>query len=220
MIRVQKYLLLGIIMLMFVLNVMACIANADTPTKITPPIFSTSQMQTLADGRVLISVEKVIDKTGKSARVSSSVEINASPETIWAVLIDCQRSPTYVPGLKKCEILQEAKDKSWDIRRHTNKPAVFLPKMISEFRCDYDFAKSIRFISVGGDMDTNTGSWTLRVNKDGSKTIVTYNARIAAKTVVPDKMIRKVMKKNVPKVMQALRQEVMRDKAKLSDKSK
>lgn len=181
---------------------------------------SKSDLQILNSGGVLINVEKVIDATGKSAKISSSVKIDARPETIWAVLIDCKRAPTYVPGLKKCEILEMAPDKSWDKRRHTNKPAAFLPTIKSEFRCDYTFPKSISFVSTGGgDMKTNTGVWTLSYDKASGKTLVSYNARIASKTIIPDKMIRKVLKKNVTKVMRALREEVMADKANLAVKA-
>lgn len=213
-----QHTLFYLAMLVFAANT-AGMAHADTPQSKPAPAFSTSQMQTLTNGKVLITVEKIVDKNGKSARMFSAVQIDASPEAIWAVLTDCARAPTYVPGLKKCEILEVAKDKSWDIRRHTNKPATFLPKMVSEFRCEYVFAKSVSFTSVGGDMDTNTGRWTLTPNKDNTKTIVTYKAQVAAKTLVPDKIIRKAMKKNIPKVMRALRDEVMKDKAALAEKT-
>lgn len=172
----------------------------------------------LKDGDVFIHVFKVIDETGKSAQISSAILIKATPEAIWAVITDCDRAPTYVPGLKKCEVLKKGKDGLWDIRRHTNKPSPFLPTFNSEFRSEYDYPKSISFKSVGGDMDTNTGIWAFNYLKASGETLVTYHASVASKTLVPDKMIRKALKKNVPKVMRALRTEVMDDQAKLAGK--
>ncbi|MCF6275945.1 MAG: hypothetical protein L3J05_09305, partial [Robiginitomaculum sp.] len=89
------------------------------------------QLQSLSDGEVFIHVNKVVDATGKSAQISSVILIKATPKAIWAVLTDCARAPTYVPGLKKCEILEKSPDGLWDIRRHTSKISPFLPKIKS-----------------------------------------------------------------------------------------
>ena len=185
---------------------------SETNFTVTP--FRKSDLQILNDGGVLINVTKLKDETGKFARINSSVQIHAPPEKVWAVLVDCARAPSYVPGLKKCEILEQAADKSWDIRRHTNKLSIFLPTIKSEFKCDYNFPESISFKSTGGDIRTNSGTWTLTPYAAGTKTIVTYQAHVASKTIIPDKTIRKALKKNIPKVMRALRDEVMDDQIK------
>ena len=205
----------------YILSIVLLMCLAAWPAKVlagpehTPLSLLQNQdnTQKLAAGEVLIKVEKIVDMHGKSAHIQSAVQINATPEQVWTVLTDCVRAPSYVPGLKKCEILEQAVDQSWDIRRHTNKPAALLPTIISEFKCDYVYPQSVSFEGVGGDMDANSGAWHLRPTKDGTATIVTYRATVRAKTILPDKMLRKIMKKNIPKVMHALRKEVMADNA-------
>ncbi len=179
-----------------------------------------AQLSNLSDDAVYIHVGKVTDALGKSAQISSAIYIKATPEAIWAVITDCSRAPSYVPGLKKCEILQKDPDGRWDIRRHTNKISPFLPKIKSEFRSEYTYPTSIHFNSAGGDMDTNSGIWAFAYDKANGKTLVSYNARVASKTIIPDKTIRKALKKNIPKVMRALRAEVMADQAKIAGEAK
>jgi len=220
MFRVLQHIIFAVFLSVNLAGALTVSAYGSDSKLATLPV-SQSDLQILNTGGVLIDVAKVVDASGKSAQINSSVKIKASPEAIWAVLVDCDRAPSYVPGLKKCEILEESAintwpDKSWDKRRHTNKPAAFLPTIKSEFRCDYTFPNSISFASTGGDMDTNSGQWTLSYDKVSGKTLVSYNARIASKTIIPDKMIRKILKKNVPTVMRTLREEVMADQAKLS----
>jgi len=202
----------------FLSAVMASGANAGSPAK-TP-----MQLPNFNDGDVFIQVNKIKDASGKSAQISSAILIKATPEAIWAVITDCARAPTYVPGLKKCEILKKSPenspDGSWDFRRHTNKVSPFLPTIKSEFKSAYNFPTSIRFQTAGGDMDTNSGAWEFTFIKTSGKTLVSYNARVASKTIIPDKTIRKALRKNIPKVMRALREEVLADQAKIAGEAK
>ncbi|MCF6220554.1 MAG: SRPBCC family protein [Robiginitomaculum sp.] len=198
-----------IIIIIFLSAAIAFGASADSPAK--KPV----QLPNLNDGEVFIHVNKITDTTGKSAQISSAILIEATPEAIWAVITDCARASTYVPGLKKCEILKKDPDGLWDFRRHTNKISPFLPTIKSEFRSEYDYPTSIKFKSAGGDMDTNSGAWDFTFIEASGKTLVSYNARVASKTIIPDKVIRKTLKKNIPKVMRTLRAEVMADQNKL-----
>ncbi|PHS42056.1 MAG: hypothetical protein COA91_01470 [Robiginitomaculum sp.] len=167
-------------------------------------------------GQVLIEVKKEINGGKKMAFIQSVILIPAPPEAVWSVLTDCARAPSYIPGLKTCEVLDTAPDGLWDIHRHVTKISAFLPKMISEVRSEYTYPTSIRFKRIGGNVDVNQGAWTLRPDAyglDASRlaTIVIYTSHVSSKSVVPDRTIRKSMEKNIPKVMSALRSEVLKD---------
>jgi len=160
-------------------------------------------------GQVLIEVKKEINGGKKMAFIQSAVLIPAPPEAVWAVLTDCARAPSYIPGLKSCEILDAASDGTWDIHRHVTKISALLPKMVSEVRSEYIYLTSIHFKRIGGNVDVNQGAWTLK--PDGSATIVIYTSHVSSKSVVPDRTIRKRMEKNIPKILSALRTEVLKD---------
>lgn len=36
--------------------------------------------------------------------------IGAAPEEVWAVMVDCARTPEFVPGLRSCRVLESAGD--------------------------------------------------------------------------------------------------------------
>ncbi len=170
----------------------------------------------LDSGQALIDVRKEIIDGKKTAFIQSAILIPAPPEAVWSVLTDCARAPSYIPNLKTCEILDAAPDGLWNIHRHVTKISAFLPKMISEVRSEYDYPTSIRFKRIGGNVDINQGAWTLRpaiFGPDTSRpaTIVIYTAHVSSKSLVPDRTIRKNMEENIPKVMTALRAEVLKD---------
>ena len=168
------------------------------------------QIKQLENGKPIVSVKKHRDENGKTAKVYSMIIIDAPPEQIWAVLTDCQRAPDYVPGLKSCEILERSPDGTWEIRRHVNNSKL-LPKITSEFRNDFTYPHKVTFTRTGGDLTRNQGEWLLSPIEGTAKTLVTYNCTLAAKTVIPDSMVRKSIRKKIPKVMRALDKEVMAD---------
>jgi len=190
--------------------------RAQIPEHVDAELLTEATRPLLDTGEVLIEVTKELNGGKKMAFIQSAVLIPAPPEAVWSVLIDCARAPSYVPGLKTCEILDAAPDGTWDIHRHVTKISAFLPKMISEVRSEYDYPTTIRFQRIGGNVALNQGAWTLKPDASGLKademaTIVIYRSHVSSKSVVPDSTIRKSMRKNIPKVMSSLRAEVLKD---------
>ncbi len=195
-------------------------SHAQLTDHIDAELLTSSNRPLLDAGQVLIEVKKETNGGRKIAFIQSVVLIPAPPQAVWSVLTNCARAPSYIPGLKSCEILDAAPDGTWDIHRHVTKISAFLPKMISEVRSEYDYPTSIRFKRIGGNVDVNQGSWTLRPyvsgasgasDADGMATIVIYRSHVSSKSVVPAKTIRKSMEKNIPKVMTSLRAEIVKD---------
>ena len=207
---------MGMIKTTFSIAVMACFALMPSlsyaqvmalPTTIP---LTEKQVKRLENGKPIVSVKKHYGQNGKTAKIYSMIIIDAPPEQIWTVLTDCQRAPDYVPGLKSCEILERSPDGRWEIRRHVNNSKL-LPKITSEFRNDFTYPHKVAFTRTGGDLITNQGEWLLSPIEGTAKTLVTYNCTLAAKTVIPDSMIRKSIRKKTPKVLRALDKEVMAD---------
>ena len=169
------------------------------------------EIQSADNGQAVVNVTKVFNKHGKSARVEGAIKIKAAPKDIWAILIDCKRGPTFLPGLKKCEMLEISPDKNWDIRRHTNKISSLIPKTISEFKNEYAYPDRITFSRTGGDLKALNGTWTMRASDDKTHTILSYQADMTVKSALPDSMLRKASRKRLGKVLELICIEVETD---------
>ena len=174
------------------------------------PLLNNDNATLLHQGQAISRVDKEFLGEQKLAFIQAAIKIPAPREQVWAVFNDCERAANYVPGLKSCKILKTAPDKSWQIRRHVSKHSALLPKMVSEFKSHYQYPERIDFHIVGGNLKTNEGVWMLEAIDGGKATILHYQAHVAAKSIAPDKIIRKVMKKAIPKTMYAIRDEVLK----------
>src|SRR5689334_1524437 len=75
-----------------------------------PPSWVNDQtvQQELAAGEVPVRV--LFDGDESRMRVHAAVRIHASPETVWAVLTDCDHAATFIPEVKRCRRVQSAPD--------------------------------------------------------------------------------------------------------------
>lgn len=155
-----------------------------------------------------IKVEVAADPGGSSGLIRGSVEIAASPEAVWQVLIDCDLAPRMVRSLKSCRILERDPAGRWDVREHISR-AGLLPPVRSVFRSDYDPPRRIRFYRVGGELKVLDGEWRLIPLDDGARTRVLYENRASTPFAVPAPVARMVLRQDVPAALAALRREVM-----------
>lgn len=183
------------------------LAFADS---LTIPNLTETQLSTLDSGGHVISVWR--DKTREDAAldVFGAIDIAATPETIWKIMLDCERAKIIVNDMKTCEVLETAPDGSWDLREQKMKVGPLLPKSVSVFRSDYDTNKSIKISLAGGNMKVQDGLWTL-TPLENSKTRVAYRATVLSKFVVPRGMIKRAMRKDVPEILNNMRDEALKD---------
>ena len=61
------------------------------------------QLQRLKKGEILVNVRQ----TGDPPRgmVEAIILIEAPAENVWQVMTNCRESPSFVPGLKACQVL-------------------------------------------------------------------------------------------------------------------
>jgi len=145
------------------------------------------------------------DSHGASGEVSASIEINASPTRVWAVLIDCAAAPRLMVNVRSCRVLSHDPAGRWDVREQITN-ASLLPAVRTVLRSDYDYPRSVRFHRIDGDFKVLEGRWLLEPLDGGTRTRVTYESRMTAPFAAPGFMVRAVLRKDLPRALINLRQ--------------
>lgn len=154
----------------------------------------------LEGGGVHAEVWRDETRDDRALDVFSAVDIAASPEVIWAVMTDCDRSIDIVGKMRTCEVIEAGE--GWDTRAQTLRSGLITTTSV--FRSDYDFPHEIRISKAGGDMEVQEGVWRLEPLGDG-KTRVSYRAASCPSFPVPSGMLKRAMRKDVPEILRNLR---------------
>jgi hypothetical protein len=150
-----------------------------------------------------IEVTVFLDGAQQSGTANATVRIHASREVVWSLITSCPESLSMVPGLEVCDVLETAPDQSWQRIRHVMNYSWYLPKTNYVIRAAYDRPSKVSIERISGDLRTLRGSWELK--SDGSYTIAHYMVDLAPGFWVPQWMVRSVLRKDLPKMLRALR---------------
>lgn len=140
--------------------------------------------------------------------VSAAVLIAASPEVIWDVMTDCARASTFVPGLRRCRVLDSSPDGSGEVIEHEVKYSWLLPAVHYVFRANYSKPSRIQFHRVSGDLREQHGEWRLEAVAGATATIVEYEIYLDPGFLIPAVVVRHALRKDVPALLAALRARV------------
>jgi ribosome-associated toxin RatA of RatAB toxin-antitoxin module len=171
---------------------------------------SDSQFQRLKDGKVLVAVRPA-DGPSKGM-VEATILIDAPAESIWQIMTNCSEIPTFVPGVKSCQVLSSGE--SWEIIRHEVKWIWLLPKLSYVFRASYIENRQIDFVRIDGDLREMRGAWRLSPLNAGSQTIVQYRVYLDPGFFVPQWLVRRSLKGDLPAVLTSLRTKVLNSREK------
>jgi uncharacterized protein YndB with AHSA1/START domain len=166
--------------------------------------------QRLAAGEVVVTTAPVVDAGRPRGRVLAAVLIKATPEAIWRVLTDCVQAPLFVPGLKRCRRINGASDGSWEEFEQEVQYSWFLPTLSFVFRAEYERPHLIRFRRISGDLKDEEGTWVLTSTTDGSATVVQYEAYVDPGFWVPQVLVNRSLRKDLPAALSGLRERVTR----------
>jgi len=155
-------------------------------------------------------IADVVKERGPGGRLVAAIDIPATPSVVWAVMLDCEQAPNYVPGLDACQILESSTDGSFDVREHRIRWIALLPRMTLQFRSDYEFEREIRVARTGGDLADMRGTWTLEPIDGGQATRLHYDFQMVPSSLLPSGMVRAGLLRDTPKVLKAVRTEVAR----------
>jgi hypothetical protein len=150
-----------------------------------------------------IDVAVSLDAGEQSGSASASVRIHARREVIWALITSCAEALHLVPGLKACDVMETAPDRSWQRIRQVMDYSWYVPKLTYEIRAFYDEPSRVSIERVSGDLARLRGSWELQGDGDG--TIAHYKVELQPGFWVPRWMVRAALRRDLPKMLRALR---------------
>ena len=158
-----------------------------------------------------LSAGDIMVHIGASGRfrghVQAAIAIDADPAAIWQIVTDCEKSPEFVPGVLTCQRLEVLEPGRLELFRQTVKYSWYLPRLEYEFELEYFPYEQMNFRRVRGSLKRLDGTWWLEpVAPD--KTLVFYSVDLDPGFLVPQFLVRRALRKDLPKVLAALRNRV------------
>jgi coenzyme Q-binding protein COQ10 len=162
----------------------------------------------LAAGEVIVQAVSTVDPSRPRGEIRAAVRIQASPDAIWNVMTDCQQTPSFVPGLKRCRRIDGAPDGRWEDIEHEVSYSWLLPSLRYVLRAEYDRPHRIDFRRVSGDLKEETGAWLLTRTADGTATVVEYEVYVDPGFWIPQVLVTHSLRKDLPAALNGLRDRV------------
>lgn len=146
--------------------------------------------------------------------VHASIDIEAKPATVWAVISDCDRAPKFVPNMESCRIVDRDPRDRWQVRE-TLLNITLLPRIRSLSRLEFDKDRRITFKQAGGgDMRIAEGEWRVEPLARGKATRLRYDAVLALNMAVPHFLVENIANRDVPALMKNIERDSLEDEAK------
>ncbi|MEO8114680.1 MAG: SRPBCC family protein [Phenylobacterium sp.] len=161
---------------------------------------------TLDRGRAYVEVRP--DADGSSGLIRAAIDIPASAEVVWQVMVDCDLAPRMVANLKSCRILDRDPAGRWDVREYVSHTTFFMPSVRNVFRSDYQPGRRISFHRTAGDLTVFEGQWRLEQSPVGGVRVF-YENRVGLPFHAPGALVRLALRHDVPAALLALRREAL-----------
>ena len=171
-------------------------------------VTDTEVQRRLAGGEIVVEAATASDPEPPRGRVRAAVLIKAKPEAIWSVITDCREALRFVPGLKLCRRIEGAPDGRWANIEQEISYSWYLPTVHNVLRADSDPPRRIDFHRVSGDLKQEEGTWLLMPTPDGSATVVEYEMYLDPGYWLPQWLINRTLRKDVPGALAGLRERV------------
>lgn len=157
----------------------------------------------VAARQILVNADR--SDTPLTVLVKLAAEVDAPAVAIWNVLRACDVAPEYVPNVVSCKKLEELDGGRADLFVQTIKPIFFMPTFEHVFRLDYTPYTRIDVHRVSGPIAKLDGSWWL-LPQDNGRILLVYELALDPGMPIPRFLVRATLKRDLPKVVQAIRE--------------
>lgn len=155
-------------------------------------------LERLGNGEILL-LDAGTNKEGGSAR--GQVIIHASAKAVWDVILSCEQKFTFVNGLKKCEVIEDAGDRA--LIHQVVKRSWATPTVDFVYESLNDPYREIRFQLVEGNMQAMEGAWAFTETTDGL--LLDYRVRVQPAMSVPAFIVSSDLRKGMPDMIACIR---------------
>lgn len=153
------------------------------------------------------------DEARDAMVIHASIDIEARPATVWAIIIDCDRAPKYVPNMESCRIVEREPKDRWQVREAILN-IMLLPRIRSLSRLEFDNGRRMSFRKAGGDMRIAEGEWRVEPIEKGKATRLRYDAVLALNISVPRFLVENTANRDIPTLMKNIERDSLEDEAK------
>lgn len=160
---------------------------------------SAAELQAIPDAEPIFNIESL---QGGGYRAQASIQIRADKEQVWQVLTDCAEALKYVPGMRKCELIERTE--SYDIASHRIRRGWLLPGLEYRFRSDYMPYQRIQVKLLSGDLRLLQGEWRFTPCGEAC-TVLSYDFSVEARWYVPARAERRALTEDVPEMLHRLK---------------
>ncbi len=176
---------------------------AGSAARAEEPDLAWIDREAVASGMVFLLTERA--ERPQTVLIKLAIDVAAPPQAIWDVLRACQIAPEYVPNVQSCRRLEVLDNGHAELFVQVIKPIFFVPAFEHVFRLDYTPYTRIDVHRVSGPIAHLDGTWWLLPQPDGH-TLLVYNLALDPGIPIPRFFVRATLKRDLPKVMQAVRE--------------
>jgi uncharacterized protein YndB with AHSA1/START domain len=147
-------------------------------------------------------------RAGDGGRASASMDVQAPPSAVWAILSDCGQARRFMRDLISCRVLDRGH--GWDIREHRVRGWALRPVMRNVSRITLEPNRRLAFHRIEGDWTRSEGEWRLTPIDGGRGTHVEYQIEAAFRGPIPAGLSQSRLVASVRNTLANLRREAER----------
>ncbi|MFN8550986.1 MAG: SRPBCC family protein [Candidatus Obscuribacterales bacterium] len=174
-----------------------CATLLVQPLAVSAPVFAKS-----VDSGAQKVTEEVIN--GKTFCVIKE-SIKAKPEAVWQILTDYNNASRVFPQLKKCHVV--ADHGTTKVLKHTVAPSGMPGTYEYIIELKEIAPRALEWHRMSGAFKEVDGFWKLEPLEGGHSTLVTYSAYVNGGFFLPQPLVRRQCKVDMPQIMSTLRNE-------------
>jgi hypothetical protein len=169
--------------------------HSQLPASVMP---DRETMDRLGNGEILL-LDTRKDEAGDTVRVQAI--FHAPAEAAWDIIFSCEHKFTYVNGLKKCEVVEDAGDRV--LIHQVVKTSWLAPTLDFVYESLREPYNRIHFQLVEGNLKAMEGAWKFTEIADGL--LVDYEIRVQPAIPVPGFIVNNDIRKGMPDLIACIR---------------
>ena len=132
-------------------------------------------------------------------------EIDATPDTVMAVITDFDSYASFLPAIEECRIVRTG-EAEWDVR--------FTIRVVKRLRYILRLQRTaplqIRWHLLEGAFKVNSGGWDLKPLDGGKRTHASYFIDLQVGMFVPSSIMRTAVERSLPDTISCFKNEAER----------